>query len=145
MATTAEPGRLCLIKLGNGASPQVYTTVGGVRTTDINIDTGAVEITNKGSAGYQEFLPGGGVYKLDITGQGVFDDANAQIKTIIADASAAPGSQALVPLQIQFANGDLYTSKFIIKSLKRSGPYNDAETFDLSLSSSGTVTFAAGT
>ena len=35
---TAEKGSAFLLKIGNGASPPVYTTVAGMRTTQMSVN-----------------------------------------------------------------------------------------------------------
>ena len=47
----AEKGSAFLLKIGNGASTVVYSTVAGMRTTQLSINGEAVVITNKGSGG----------------------------------------------------------------------------------------------
>lgn len=137
MTVNYYAGRTNLIKLGTGLAA---VTIGGFRTTDVNIDTGAIDVTNKNSAGYQEMLMGGGIAKYDVSGQGVFDNSDS-LRTLIAAANPGGTLQALT---IIYGNGDTYSGNFAIKTLKRSGPYNTEETYDFAFSSSGTIAFAPG-
>ena len=45
-----EKGSAFLLKIGNGATPLVYATVAGLRTTQLTIAGETVVITNKGRA-----------------------------------------------------------------------------------------------
>jgi hypothetical protein len=44
---SAEKGSAFLLKIGNGASPPVFGTVAGLRTTQLSINGEAVNITSK--------------------------------------------------------------------------------------------------
>ena len=57
---SAEKGSAFLLKIGNGASPPVYGTVAGLRTTQLSINGEAVNITSKDSGGWRELLTGAG-------------------------------------------------------------------------------------
>lgn len=140
-AGTYQPGRSALFKLGTGSGPVVYTTVGGLRNVDMSIDPGAIDVTNKDSAGFQTMLSGAGVWKGSISAQGLFDSSTA-LKAVIA-SSFPP--QAAILGEIIFGNGDTYTGSFVVSNLKRTGTYQDAETYDITLMTSGTVAFVAGT
>lgn len=141
MVVAYQPGRSALLKYGSQTSPESYTTVGGLRNCDVSIDAGPVDVTNKDSAGYQKMLAGAGVWKMTITAQGLFDNS-APLKAIIA---AANPSQLQFYAEIVFGNADIYVGQWVITSIKRTGSYQDAETYDLTITSSGTITFTPGT
>ncbi len=50
----AEKGSTFLLKVGDGASTPVFTTVAGLRTTQLSINGDAVVITHKGSGAWRE-------------------------------------------------------------------------------------------
>ena len=137
---TYQPGRGALLKYGSQTSPETYTTIGGLRNVDMSVDAGPVDVTNKDSGGFQTMLPGAGTWKGTLTAQGLFDDT-AALKTLLATAIPP---QASFNAQIVFNNGDKYTGNWVITSMKRTGSYQDAETYDLTLASSGTIVFSAG-
>ena len=64
-----EKGSAFLLKVGDGADPIVYTTIAGLRTTQMSINAETVVVTNKGSGGWRELLSGAGV---DASGGGEF-------------------------------------------------------------------------
>ena len=43
----AQKGSAMLLKVGNGGSPETFTTIGGLRSTGITLNDEAVDITNK--------------------------------------------------------------------------------------------------
>lgn len=137
---TYQPGRACLFKYGSQTSPETYTTIGGLRNVDLTVDSGPVDVTNKDSGGSQTMLPGAGIWKATVTAQGLFDDTTA-LKNIF---QAGNVSQISFFAQLVFNNGDTYTGQWVVRSLKRTGNYNDAETYDLTLESSGQITFNSG-
>ena len=55
----AERGSAFLLKIGDGSVTPVYSTVAGLKTTQLSINGDAVAITNKGSGGWRE-APGEG-------------------------------------------------------------------------------------
>ena len=79
----AEKGSAFLLKIGNGATTPVYSTVAGMRTTQLSINGEAVVTTNKGSGGWRELLSGAGVRSVSVSGAGVFTGsaAEARLKT----------------------------------------------------------------
>ncbi len=56
-----EKGSAFLLKIGNGGAPVVYSTIAGLRPTQISVNGEAVNITSKDSGGWRQLLPGAGV------------------------------------------------------------------------------------
>lgn len=63
----AERGSAFLLKVGNGASPLVYATVAGLRTTQMSVNGEMVAITSKDSGGWRELLSGAGVRSVSVS------------------------------------------------------------------------------
>ena len=70
----AQKGSALLMKIGNAASPEVFTTIGGMRSTSIALNDEAVDVTNKDSGRARTLLAQGGVNSLTVSGSGVFTD-----------------------------------------------------------------------
>lgn len=136
---TYHPGRNALLKYGSG-SPPSYATVGGMRNTTLDITASPVDVTNKDSAGQQAMLANAGVWKGSISGQGLFDNTSTPLKALIAASGPVPSA---FNAQVIFDNGDTYTGQWVIQTLRRTGNYNEAETYDVTLESSG-VSFSPG-
>ncbi len=66
----AANGRTLRIKLGNGASPEVFATIAGVQECSISGEVGEIDITDKDSSGYRELLAGG-IKSVSLKGSGV--------------------------------------------------------------------------
>src|SRR5580698_1532340 len=81
---SAQRGKDLLIKIGDGASPEVFTTVAGLRATTLAFNAQTVDVTNADSVNqWRELLDGGGVASASISGSGVFKDAasDASLRT----------------------------------------------------------------
>lgn len=138
---TAEPGRLFLLKISDGTSPTVYTTVAGLRANDITINGNPVDISNKGSNGWQEMLPNAGIKSVDFSGSGVFD-ASITAPLVRIMQSAMNGG-TFIEAEIVSGSGDRFTGTFSCQTFKRSGTHTDAEMFDISMKSHGPVIWSA--
>jgi TP901-1 family phage major tail protein len=137
----ALPGRNFLLKLGNGTTPETYTTITGMRATDITINGNPVDITNKSSQGWQELLPNAGVKSCDITASGIYDTNSSGGLTTLAQAALDGGT--ILPMEVVSGAGDKFVGYWAVQSFKRTGPYNEAETFDVTLKSHGYVQHVA--
>ena len=135
----AQKGALFLLKVGDGGGPETFTTVGGLKTASFNINTASVDVTNMSSNGMRELLAGAGIQTMSLSGNGVFTDSAAE-ETVRANAAA----NSIDNYQLVAANGDTWQGAFLITSYQRSGNFDGAETFTISLESSGAITFTAG-
>jgi TP901-1 family phage major tail protein len=130
----AEKGSAFLLKIGNGAVTPVYSTIAGMRTTQLSINGEAVVITNKGSGGWRELLSGAGVRSVSVSGAGVFTGsvAEARLKT-----KALSGE--LDDCELSFESGERLQGKFLVSRLDYAGDFNGERSYTLSLESSGPV------
>ncbi len=133
----AEKGSAFLLKVGNGASPPAYTTIAGLRTTQLSINGQAVEITNKGSGGWRELLSGAGVRSVSVAGAGVFTGSVAEARLKASALSGVIDDYALA-----FESGEQMTGRFLVTRLDYSGDYNGERAYTLALESSGQVASA---
>ena len=59
---SAQRGRDLLVKIGDGGSPETFTTVAGLRATTLSFNAQTVDVTNADSANqWRELLAGAGV------------------------------------------------------------------------------------
>lgn len=146
----AQKGSALLLKIGDGASPEGFTTVGGLRSTSITMNDEAVDVTNKDSLGHRELLAGGGVNSVSVSGSGVFTDAASEtsLKTAyFAQQNTSDGSSAQTAVfnnyQIIIPDFGTMTGSFMIASLEYAGEYNGEVTYSVTLESADYITFAA--
>lgn len=136
----AEKGSAFLVKLGDGATSETFTTIAGGRSHTMTINSEPVDVTNKGSSGWRELLAAAGTNSVSVGGSGVFvdNDTNglAAMQTNLLNRS-------LNNYEIVFESGDKFSGSFQVTSLEYSGEYNGERTYSFSLESSGQVTFTA--
>lgn len=134
----AQKGSSLLIKIGDGGSPEAFTTVGGLRSTSISLNDEAVDVTTMDSSNNRELLANGGIQTISISGSGVFTDAASEstLRTAFG-ASSFSNYQVIVP------DFGTYEGAFMIASLEYAGEYNGEVTYSVTLESSGSVSFTA--
>lgn len=133
----AQKGRSLLMKIGDGASPEAFTTIGGMRSTSIAINDEMVDVTNKDSGTNRTLLAQGGIMSMSVSGSGVFTDSASE-STLRADMNQS----ALTNYQFLIPDFGTYTGKFQLTSLEYAGEYNGEVTYSFTFESSGAITFA---
>jgi TP901-1 family phage major tail protein len=133
----AEKGSAFLLKVGNGATPPVYATVAGLRTTQLSINGEAVVITSKDSGGWRELLSGAGVRSVSVAGSGVFTGSTAETRL---KANALAG--LIDDYELSFESGERMRGRFLLTRLDYAGDFNGERSYTLALESSGAVTSA---
>ena len=133
-----QNGKDLLIKVdqtGNGS----FVTLAGLRATRLSFNAETVDVTSLDSTGgWRELLAGAGVKSAAISGSGVFRDANtdARARQIFFDAEM-PQFQVVIP------SFGTVQGAFQITAIEYAGTYTGEATFDLSLASTGALTFTA--
>lgn len=133
----AEKGSAFLLKIGNGATPPVFTTVAGLRTTQLQINGEAVAITSKDSGGWRELLSGAGVRSVSVSGAGIFTGSAAEARL---KGNALAG--VIDDYRLSFESGESMTGRFLVTRLDYAGDYNGERNYTLALESSGAVVSA---
>ncbi len=132
-------GKSMLLKRGAADSPETFTTVAGLRPTNMSLNKGTVDITNKDSVNtWRELLAGGGVKTASFSGGGVFSDA-AGDESLRADffGSILHNYQVIVP------GFGTFTGAFDITSLEYTGEHEGAVEFSITLESADQLVFAS--
>ncbi len=130
----AEKGSAFLLKVGNGAAPPVYSTVAGLRTTQLSINGEAVVITSKDSGGWRELLSGAGVRSVSVAGAGVFTGSAAETRL---KGNALAG--IIDDYQLSFESGEKLQGRFLLTRLDYAGDFNGERSYAVTLESSGAV------
>lgn len=132
-----QKGAEVLVKIGNGASPEVFTTIGGLRDTSISINQETVDVTTKDSARVRTLIAQGGVKSFTISGSGVFDDSASHTTLLgVLDASTFTNFQFIMP------DFNTFTGAFQVTSVEYSGTYNDSAQYSLTFESADTISVA---
>ncbi|HEU4959889.1 MAG TPA: phage major tail protein, TP901-1 family [Sphingomonas sp.] len=133
----AEKGSAFLLKVGDGGAPVGFTTVAGLRTTQMTVNGAMVEITSKDSGGWRELLSGAGVRSVSVSGAGVFTGSAAEARV---KGNALTG--VLDDYRLSFESGETITGRFLVTRLDYAGDYNGERSYTIALESSGTVAAA---
>ncbi|MEZ5920947.1 MAG: phage major tail protein, TP901-1 family [Parvularculaceae bacterium] len=133
---TAQRGKDMLVKIGDGATPENFTTVAGLRTRTISLNAREVDITHSESNGWRELLAGAGVRQVSLAGSGVFlnDAAGDQIRAAFF-AGIAPNFELTAP------GLGTFSGPFLIANLDFAGEHDGEATFSIALASAGAVSF----
>lgn len=136
---SGQKGRDVLIKIGDGAEPEVFTTIAGIRAKTISLNARAVDGTSGESAeAWRELIAGAGVKSASVSGAGVFKDAasDAMLRETFF-AQAARSFQLVIP-----SFGTL-AGPFLVESLDYAGDHDGEAAFAITLASAGVLSFTA--
>ena len=129
----ASAGRAWALSIYNGAS---YVPVAGLRTRSFKADNTNVDVTTADSPGrWRELLGNAGIQSLEIDAAGIAQNDAGYKLLFQAATSSTLQTMRLVSTGIQI------DGTFLVDSFNAAGPYNEAQTFDFKLQSSGQPTF----
>ena len=135
-------GRALLVKIGDGADPEVFTNLCGLNSKSLTINNSSIDVTTPDCTTPEGALwtaTLAGLKNLSLSGDGFFEDsvAEARMNTVAMAADNAVSMQVVVP------DFGTYSGAFRIASLEFGGETEGGVTYSVSLESNGTVSFAA--
>ncbi len=133
---TAQKGKDLLVKIADGED---FVTVAGLRSRRIAFNAESVDITHAESAGrWRELLDGAGIKRASVAGRGLFKDSatDALMRQTFFDG-------AMRNYRIVIPDFGTLEGPFQIAGLEFAGEHNGEVTYELSLESAGSLTFAA--
>lgn len=135
-------GRALLVKISDGASPEVFANLCGLNSKTLTINNSMIDVTTPDcttpeGALWTESL--GGLKSVSVSGDGFFEDSTteARMNTVAMLADAKTNFQIIVP------SFGTYAGAFYIESLEFGGETEGGVTYSLTLASTGAVTFTA--
>ena len=131
----ALSGRDLLLKIEIDAE---FVTVAGLRTKSFQLNSRKIDITDAGSEGWRDLLPGAGLRSAELTGKGIFRNAASD-----QDVRRAFFAQDSLNCQFFMPGFGRLDGMFLITGLKYSGEYDGVATFDMTFESAGSITFEA--
>jgi len=136
----------------NGTLIAIYKDVSGTLTkianatsNDFDVTKDMIDVTNKDSAGWKEFIVGEGGWTMNIDGMFEEDGGVSSIswKDIYTDLAAGTAITAVMTSQV---SGDIKLSgSAFFSNLTLSAPNNDVTTFTASLQGTGALTVSTVT
>lgn len=134
-----QRGRDVLLKISDGGALDVFITLAGIRTSEIELNAESVDGSAMDSPqGWRELIPGAGVKSARVSGRGVFKDAasDARMREVFF-AGRITRWQLIIP-GLGTLVGPLH-----IKELKWGGTFDGEASFSVALESAGELTFEA--
>ena len=134
-----QKGRDVLIKIGDGAESETFTTLAGIRAKTISLNAKSVDGTSGESpSAWRELIAGAGVKSASVSGAGVFKDAasDAAIQQIFF-AQSTRNFQLVIP------DFGVLSGPFLVESLDYSGDHDGEAAFAITLASAGAISFTA--
>ena len=135
-------GRGLLIKIGDDAGSEAFTTIAGLNSKPITINNTAIDVTipDATTPSGALWLSGlNGLKSMSISGDVIFLDESAQecrLNTIATAADPIANFEIVVP------DFGTYSGEFRVTSLEFGGETEGAATFSLSLQSNGVIAYA---
>ena len=120
-------GRALLVKIGDAASPEVFSNLCGLNSKSLTINNSSIDVTTPDctspeGALFTETLAG--LKNVAVSGDVFFEDNSVNMQIVVPDFGT-------------------YAGAFRISSLEFGGETEGGVTYSLSLESSGAVTFTA--
>jgi TP901-1 family phage major tail protein len=131
-----QAGRDLLVKV-DADGTGVFVTLAGLRATRLSFNAGTLDVTSTASEGGWRELLGSGVKSAQVSGSGVFRDAqtDARARQLFFDGEVAR-AQVIVP------DFGVVEGPFQITSLEYAGTYDGEATFEIALASAGALRFS---
>lgn len=132
-----QAGKDLLLKVERDGSDG-FETLAGLRATRLTFNAGSIDVTSIGSeGGWRELLHGGGVKSAQVSGSGIFRDADTDARARqIFFAGEVPRFQVIVP---DFGTVE---GPFQVTSLEYSGTHDGEATYEIALASAGALGFS---
>ncbi len=135
-------GRALLVKIGDAATPEVFSNLCGLNSKSLTINNSSIDVTTPDCTTPEGALftaTLAGLKNVSVSGDGFFEDstAEARMNTVAMAADNSVNMEIVVPDFGTYAGG------FRISSLEFGGETEGGVTYSISLESNGTVTFTA--
>jgi TP901-1 family phage major tail protein len=134
----AQAGKDVLLAIGDGADPQSFAAMAGLRAKSISLNARTVDVTNADSPGrWRELIEGAGVRSVAVTGSGIFVDAAADetVRGVFFD-------QARRDWRLVIPDFGTLEGAFLVTALEYSGRHDGEAAYSISLASAGAVSFS---
>lgn len=119
-------------------SIEVFSTVGGLRTSSLSFGSDSIDGTNYGSNQWRKIINDAGIRRFDVSGDGVYtDESNFEA---LQDSAMANEIVELVWVDVKI--GIVFKGSFKLTSFEGGAGYDAEGTFSMSAESAGPVTVA---
>ena len=120
----------------NTVSSGGLVLVAGLRTKSLTINNETVDTSNATHGIYRRLLEGAGIQSMSVSANGIFEDDTALglIRGYAIDATHQT-------YRLTFGDGSTFEGEFQVSSFGFAGEHNGAQTYDISLESSGQIVY----
>ena len=143
-----QKGREVLVKIGDGESPEVFTTIFGMTTAGLTINNNSYANTTP-----DQTTPGGqlhqslrtGVRSMQISGSGIFEDdaAYTALLNVAVGTGVSDLTDAVANFQLIVPDLGTFEGSFHVTELQNEGEMEGDVTYSVTLDSAGVITFTA--
>lgn len=140
MSSPASSGINFLLEVSTD-SGSTYNIVGGLQAKDYQINGEVVDATSHGSNQWKQSIDGAGVSSFKVSGSGVHD-GSALLNTLEDACLNRTSVYARLRDTTAAVSRTTYTGQWRVAQFKRSGKFNGAQDWSISLESNGTITVA---
>lgn len=137
-----QKGRQLLIKIGDGATTEVFSVLCGLTTKTLTINNEEYDVTTADCTTPEGALwteVQGGLKRVSVAGNGFFEDSTAELRANTIAMSADP----ICKLQIVVPAFGTFAGSFFMSSMEYGGETTGGVTYSLAFASTGAVTFTA--
>lgn len=137
---TPKPGRVTLVAIETSSGSGTYTAIAGVREATLTMTRNAIEVTDKDSAGSDEFIPGNHNYQLQLSGTYEEDDSGLGK---LLDHIVTVGETRMWSFKPIDGTSDRYRCSGFVVSTDINSPNKDDLTWNATIQLSGAPTVAS--
>jgi TP901-1 family phage major tail protein len=135
---SAQRGKELIVRIGDGGTPETFTTVAGLRASTFSLNAREIDATHAQSRGGWRELIGAGLRQAAFAGSGVFlKGAAAERLRAVFFAGDAASFEIVAP------GLGVFAGPFLIANLDYAGDWDGEATISMALASAGALSFTA--
>lgn len=135
--SVAQKSNLFVLQIGDGATTEIFTKVAALTDVQLKVTVGSIDVTTKDTGGFASMLEGGGQKSVQVTASGMMH--NNEATQALLKAKVLGGTNW--NYKIVDEAGNTWAMRALITDWSEKGAVNGVQTFDVTLSSDGVVTY----
>jgi TP901-1 family phage major tail protein len=135
---SAQRGKELIVRIGDGGTPEVFTTVAGLRASTFSLNAKEIDATHAQSPGGWRELIGAGLRQAAFAGSGVFLKGAAADRLRAVFFAGDPAAFEVVAPGL-----GVFAGRFLIANLDYAGDWDGEATISMALASAGAIAFTA--
>jgi len=134
MIMTAGRGTLVQIKIGDGESPELFSTISGLYITEMALQNHHATRDHVRVDSWKSAIESSGTRNITFSGTGYFSNS-AEQNTLLQSAITGNARN----YQMHFSNGDILSGSFLVQEYSRGANANREEEYNLTLTGTGNI------